>query len=375
MRALRPVGETVPANRSANLEPLAGRDLSFFASGTMALAAVLKAIIQRSRVIGTPEVLMPAYTCPDVVSAIAFAGAKAVLVDLERDRPWMSLTDVKGALSQNVVALIAVNFQGIDERLGDLRTLCDAAQLPLVYDHCQSYPPNEVAMRHADALVFSFGRGKPASALVGGALWVADDALQGALGDVATSGAVSAPSALKRLAYNLLIHPRAYSLLLRLPGLSIGETVFHPLHHLATLDAGGIAAVSAAIAQHLRATGFEARRAFWSARLSSVPEWCDLPGECEADASRSLLRHTVLAPSLQAREFALNRLERLGLGATRLYPRPVNEIPGTTDHVVAHGSLDCAGDFADRILTLPIHSHVDEADIERSVTVLRDAVG
>ncbi len=374
MRALRPVGEAIPARGGADLEPLAGRDFSFFGSGTMALAAILKAIIQRSSVIGTPEIIMPAYTCPDVVSAIAFAGAKAVLVDLERDRPWMSLTALKGALSPNAVALVAVNFQGIDERLADLRVLCDSAGLPLVYDHCQAYPPNDVAMRHSDALVFSFGRGKPASALVGGALWVADDALQASLEGVATSGAVSAPSALKRLAYNLLIHPRAYSVLLRLPGLSIGETVFHPLHRLATLDTGGIAAVSAAIAQHLRATDFEARRALWSAGLSSVPEWRDLPSECKADASRSLLRYTVMAPSSEAREFALNRLERIGLGATRLYPRPVNEIPGTKEHVVVHDSTGSASDFADRILTLPIHSHVKKVDIDQTVCVLQDAV-
>ncbi|MEM6818384.1 MAG: DegT/DnrJ/EryC1/StrS family aminotransferase [Pseudomonadota bacterium] len=373
MRALRPVGEAVPAIGGTNVQPLAGHSLDFFASGTMALAAILKAIIQRTSVTGSPEVLMPAYTCPDVVSAIAFAGAKAVLVDLERDRPWMSLSALKAAVGENTVALVAVNFQGIDERLADLRTLCDSAALPLVYDHCQAYPPNEAAMRHADALVFSFGRGKPASALIGGAVWCSDDALREALTGVVTSAAASAPSALKRFAYNRLIRPRAYSMLLRLPGVGIGETVFHPLHDLLGLDAGGIAAVSSAIDQHIRATGFEERRALWALRLSSVPEWCDLPRVCEADASRSLLRYTVLAPSSEAREFALNRLERFGLGATRLYPRPVNEIPGTTEHVISHDSLEGARDFADRLLTLPIHSDVKESDIDRAVGVLQDA--
>ena len=96
-RALRPVGEAVTVERSdrsiESVWPLGEQwDRQFFVSGTAALAAACEMAVQDSA-IDNPEIIIPAYTCPDVVSAVEKAGAIPVIVDLEINSPQMSLTN------------------------------------------------------------------------------------------------------------------------------------------------------------------------------------------------------------------------------------------------------------------------------------------
>src|SRR6185295_2502270 len=115
-------------------------------------------------------VIVPAYCCPDVISAVLFAGARPVLVDLEAETPWMDLTQVSDRLGSSTVAVVAVNFLGVPERAAPLRKLADAAGALLV-DDCAQFFPLEAAEREwllGDFVVLSFGRGKPLSLLGGG---------------------------------------------------------------------------------------------------------------------------------------------------------------------------------------------------------------
>lgn len=59
----------------------------FFDSGTAALAASILVSISK-KATPEPEVILPAYGCPDLISAVVYAGAKPVLVDLE-EKPSM----------------------------------------------------------------------------------------------------------------------------------------------------------------------------------------------------------------------------------------------------------------------------------------------
>ena len=95
---LRPVGEAIsirgdsrdPESRVQRYFP---EPSVFFQSGTAALAAALMAC-KAARRIGQPEVLLPAYACPDLLSAVDFAGLRPVLVDFEENTPWMSIPDL-----------------------------------------------------------------------------------------------------------------------------------------------------------------------------------------------------------------------------------------------------------------------------------------
>lgn len=369
-RALRPVGEPIQSSGSPwqppdDIEPL------YYRTGTAALAAVLSGYARASAVTATPEILMPAYTCPDVVSAIAAAGAKARLVELQSARPWLDLESLDAAVTDRTIALVAINFQGIDEQVAALRAWCDSAGLPLIYDHCQAFPATDEATALSDALVFSHGRGKPACALAGGSVWLHRSRARISLPGPSTYSDGANP--LKRLAYNLLIRPRLYGALLKVPGLGIGETVFHELGDIEGLSEAGITQIRTAIAAHLNLTDFEARRQALTQAVSGLDGWTDLPTVCHAPSSRPLLRYTLLAPDAETRDRALVGLQAAGLGATQLYPSTVASIDGVAPHLAPHDPHSNATDFAGRLLTLPCHSDVTDADIARMVQLISRA--
>ncbi|RKZ65668.1 MAG: hypothetical protein DRQ44_07780, partial [Gammaproteobacteria bacterium] len=100
---LPPVGSPIVLDSSKALADVAvfsSYQTQFYASGTAALAAALVAVLaksQKSFKSGQAEILLPAYGCPDLISAAVFAGVKPVLVDLEADRPWLDLPSLASA--------------------------------------------------------------------------------------------------------------------------------------------------------------------------------------------------------------------------------------------------------------------------------------
>ena len=62
----------------------------YFDSGTAALGAAIIAAIKLKGV-DVPQVVLPANGCPDLVSAVIFAGAMPVLIDLEPERASLDL--------------------------------------------------------------------------------------------------------------------------------------------------------------------------------------------------------------------------------------------------------------------------------------------
>lgn len=365
--ALRPVGEPVETGSgewrsSADIEPI------YYRSGTAALAAVFAGYVDAAKMDSKPEILMPAYTCPDVVSAIAAAGAKARLVEMLPGRPWLDIDALADSLNERSLALVAINFQGIDEQLGPLRAWCDSVGLPLIYDHCQAFPATDEAIELSDVLVFSFGRGKPACALVGGSVWI--NSQRSDLDLPRPAGTAGGVSFLKRLAYNWLIKPRLYGSILRIPGLGIGETTFHPLERIEGLNSEGVSQVLAAIDSHLSLEGYAYRQQLISAQIGQIAGWEDLPVLCNAPKTRPLLRYTVLAPNAETRDRQLERLRAKGLGATGMYPKPVGKIDGVSQYLANVPHHPQAEDFSNRVMTLPCHSDVSASHIDKIAQLL-----
>ena len=125
----------------------------YYASGTAALAAAIIAVIQSGKT-DQPEVILPAYGCPDLVSATVFAGARPVLVDMEPDRPWMDLAQLSSRISPRTVAIVAANLFGISERLDQLRPIAERAGVVLIEDSAQAFPGGgEAAIWEGDLVV------------------------------------------------------------------------------------------------------------------------------------------------------------------------------------------------------------------------------
>ena len=209
-------------------------------SGTSALAAAIRAAI-RLKGVESPEVILPAYGCPDLVSAAVHAGARPVLADLEPERPWMALEQVAGLISPQTVAIVAASLFGIPERLDALRTLATGSAIVLIEDSAQAFPDTERGtFWQGDLVVVSFGRGKPVTLLGGGAVLYRDSRYAEFLPDDEIHGVVPSghPLALRLQAmlYNLLLSPRLYWIPQALPFLHLGETRYHPLERILPMD-------------------------------------------------------------------------------------------------------------------------------------------
>ncbi|RLA21594.1 MAG: hypothetical protein DRQ62_09345, partial [Gammaproteobacteria bacterium] len=224
---------------SAAATLLSSEQARFYASGTAALAAAIVAAM-KVKSIEPAEVILPAYGCPDLVSAVEFAGARPVLVDIEADRPWYDLTQLASAITDNTVAIVAVNLFGISERWAQLREQAEKNNVVLIEDSAQYFPGGEEQQDwQGDLIVFSFGRGKPVSLLGGGAVLANAEPLL----ELLPQPKKSITTFRQRLTYNLkvklynaIILPSLYWLPQSLPFLHLGETRYHTLQAIEVMD-------------------------------------------------------------------------------------------------------------------------------------------
>jgi dTDP-4-amino-4,6-dideoxygalactose transaminase len=350
-------------------------DSVFVNSGTAALSLAVKLSTDSKQTLHSPEVILPAYGCPDLIAAVVAQGARPVLVDLMEGRPWMNLEALENAVTVNTVGIVAVGFLGIPERLHDLRRIADKNDVTLIEDSAQVFPPSSSANGLADYVILSFGRGKPINLMGGGALLIRKDhaerstSVLGTLPEVEVSA--GAVWQFKRWLFNLLLTRPLYGLMERMPFLGIGQTVFHPLASIerqapveGLLEAG--------------IEGFNNRKDNGAAYSDALQEctgkgWVWIAPECFDEAalkglvppSPNLLRYPLLAPSRKIRDKALLELNRGGIGASAFYGQALPAIDGVSELVaVTPSAFPCACDFAKRLITLPAHEDVCVEDIQ-----------
>lgn len=347
----------------------------YYASGTGALAAaILTATLFKS--VDRPEVILPAYGCPDLISAAFFTGAKVVLVDLEDDRPWMNLEQLAGKITTNTVAIIAVNLFGISEQLQVMRSLATQTGTLLIEDSAQTFPGHaEKNFWQGDLIVLSFGRGKPVSLLGGGAVLLNKNNLKSSkllrlLPAGTTQGNLHLQERtafhLKARLYNWMIRPGLFWLPQSLPFLHLGETRYHPLNSLQEMDWIRLSVLPANI------KAYQAALMHVQEKLAVTLAECDLeqagiidlPRACNIPQHRRLLRYPLLVEP-ERRDLLHARLQQQGLGASLMYPKALPEIPALAALLSAQGSFPAASAFAKKIITLPTHLQVSEADIEK----------
>lgn len=336
----------------------------YLASGTAALAAAVIAAM-RLKPVTDPEVILPAYGCPDLVSAVLHAGARPVLVDLVPDRPWMDLELVSARINPATVAIIAASLLGIPERMDRLGALARDSSVMLIEDSAQAFPAGvDTGFWKGDLVVVSFGRGKPVSLLGGGAVLFRD----GRLGELLpeTAGTAVNPGMAFRLQaalYNRMLSPRFYWLPKSLPFLHLGETRYHPLEQLRPMDAARLGLLPANIDAYRRRpdTARESMAELVAHAAAAVPSVIDLPAVCGMPRSRRLLRYPLLLDRLMLDSVYTDLMHR-GLGASNMYPVILPEMAGLEALFADAGEFPVARLFAARLLTLPLYERLGTAD-------------
>lgn len=373
-RILPPRGGSEKCSTESLFEPY---KICFFHSGTAALAAAIKiAIARRSHT--APEVLLPAYGCPDLVSAVLHAGAKPILVDLHKNTPWLDHDQLSRKITTRSVAIIGVNFLGIEERIRQLRVIADTADILLIEDSAQYLldPANDAPAR-GDLIILSFGRGKPVSLLGGGAVLYRDASFDTDLAGILPAARPDNPGLLfvqcKIKLYNALLSPKVYGLVTHLPFLHIGATRFKPLLDISPMSFPAISGLANNI-RHYRQSRHDASK--WiGAMLTQIntPKVVDLAHLARASPHARLLRYPLLVTDSDLHTFLYRRLRDLGLGVSRMYPSTLPNIAGLEKIFQDHEAYPHAESFARSILTLPTHQGVTRHHVEKMEEIFLQA--
>ena len=343
----------------------------FYNSGTASLAAAIAASI-RNKTVEKPEVILPAYGCPDIVSAAVFSGAKPVLIDLENDRPWMNLKQLSASINSNTVVVVAVDLLGIPERIAAIRNIVDQADVLLIEDSAQAFPlRGDKQFWGGDFVVLSFGRGKPVTLLGGGAVLVRDPAMGRLLTEGSSQYGAGRLFRFMALLYNLMRSPYLYWIPQGLPFLRLGETRYRPLPAIESMDPARLRLLDRNISE------FQHDKNFAQAALADIvkeTDTCgealiDLPAVCRVQPHRRLLRYPLLIQA-ECRDRVYHRLRNAGLGPSRLYPSSLPRIHGLEHLLQGQGDFPAADAFARRMLTLPTHEGVRKADIGKIRAIL-----
>jgi dTDP-4-amino-4,6-dideoxygalactose transaminase len=364
-RVLPPAAEPFKVRRAAQAALVPSERVHYIESGTAALAFVLSQIAHAARTSGASRrnVLLPAYVCPDVLSAVLFAGLRPVLVDLGRESCFPSPDRWAGAIDGDTLVVLTVGFMGLRDSYAVERTTSEAA--PFQVEDCCQVHPGMVAHSKERGYVYSFGRGKPISLLHGGAAVLPDGVHASVQLPASTQ---SGPTLLARgLAYNVLRRPACYGWVRRLPGLGLGSTTYKPLASIRSMHPAMVGRISLsrmearmdlqrqmrAMLSQLAAGG--AIVDLWS-RHGSGEEW--------------LLRYPILLPDRSTRDRAVRMLDELGLGASALYGAALPDVDNVPSSDLVVRSTEHARQFADRLMTLPLHAGVRRRDIDAMAMAL-----
>lgn len=354
---LPPVGQPIVTGKTSP-QPIVipGYHASWLDSGTSALALALL-LARAENPISAPEVIVPAYGCPDIVAACIYAGCTAKLVDIRSCAWGYDLDQLRQALSPNTLAVIGVNFLGIREDWPGILEVLKTWDAPVntIEDNAQWFPDDTAAETfYSDQIIFSFGKGKPVSLLGGGALFSRTpcsitDAIQ----------AKTVPPALvlktQYAIFNQLLRPSIYWFLNHNPIFKPGATAYHPLKAIRGMDDLRLSLLPNNYHRYAHRTDVIAAAIY--ATLCDLGMSDNLYAQLNT-LNRKMLRFPLLCNNNEQRDTLLNALNSQGLGATAMYQKALADLDCPAALIDARQAQNNARDFACRLLTLPCHSGV-----------------
>lgn len=343
-------------------------------SGKAALVLILQALHGLSP--ERDEVLIPAYTCYSVPSAIIRAGLKVRVCDLEAGGLDFDFNQLGEYLENpRLLCVISTDLYGIAADVERVKGMADKNGVWVIEDAAQSMGGEYIGLKmgaRGHVGIFSLGRGKAFSTVEGGLIITDNNAIGLAIEkNITAVSEYSFVEVLKLILYavalSVLIHPGLYWLPKLLPILKLGETHFDTSFQILRLSSfqAGMATDWQTKIERLR-----------GARRRNIQQYIDegisvlsVQGGILSD----LIRFPILMADSNTKDMILRESERMGLGISDGYPNTIDSILqlGLED---AEYRFPRAKETAERIICLPVHPYVDTNDIERIATVLKKCV-
>jgi len=345
----------------------AGAEVLLTDSGTTALTCAI-----RHAAGPDAPVALPAYACYDVATAADGAGPPVLLYDVDPATLAPDPASLRRALDGGARSVVLVHLYGVPVDPGPVRSAAGAAGAIVIEDAAQGAGASlggRPLGAFGDVAVLSFGRGKGNTGGRGGAL-LAGGGRGGAVLAPSRADAAASSAGLGELvqlaAQWLLGRPSLYVVPAALPFLRLGETVYHPPSPAGAMSA--VAARALAVTLPLGEGEAELRRAN-AGRLLERRGAGVTPVRVPAGGVAGYLRLPFVASA--ATRAAAASSEARALGIMPGYPLALCDLPGFAGRVVNRGDAFAgARTLAERLVTLPTHGLLCEADLDRLETWL-----
>jgi perosamine synthetase len=351
-----------------------GSSAAICRSGRAALAITLSAIAADR---GQRGVILPAYTCYSVASAIARAGLLLYPADIFPETLDFNYRDRSRPPPEDVFAVISPGLFGIPSDLKQLEQICADQKMFLIEDAAQTLGARideRPAGCWGDASLLSFSRGKPVGALRGGCMIAHRRSISKALDEKRFSIDNAAPwnAALKGFAQALAVRPGIFGIVRLLPFVRMGVSVFQPDFPTAGLDIGS-AALIRILFPHLNKL-VEERKSVARNLESRVAKYPGiiLPSQRKG-IEAAYLRFPLIFEDSADRDAAIFRFTSKGLGASTMYPLALPRIEKARDIMrMDLGPFPGAEKVARGIVTLPTHAAVTEKYMDEMEKIIRE---
>lgn len=343
---------------------VSGRDhASLFSTGRAAMVVAFEAMKRVSTDPRRVEVIIPGYTCYSVPAAVERAGLIPRLCDVDPSTLDLDLDSLAGVDLGRVLGIVSANLYGMPNSLPVIEEFARRHGMFMLDDAAQALGARiggRFAGGFGDVGLYSFDKGKNITTLQGGALVARRGTLCDAIAAIVDtlpgpSAAGTLVTAAKLAAYSMLLRPRLYGLVRRLP-LGLGLTPYETDCPVRAYDRA-LAGLAALQLERLEAiNGTRIGNADKLRRLLSnaggVAPVMPLNG-----AEAVYARFPVLAPA-NARQALIKKLESAGIGATASYPRALIDVPQVVQRMAIDQRLTPgAREVAARIMTLPTHAY------------------
>lgn len=313
------------------------------------------------------EVLIPAYTSYSVPSAVVHAGFKVALYDLDPETLSPCTESLAAAITERTLCIVVCHMYGVPADMAAVRTIAEQHGIPVFDDAAQAMGATyngEQAGAMGLLGLYSMSRGKSISAVDGGILVTNDDTVAAAL----AAQPVAAPSLRHRLkllvlavALSMLLHPARYWIPASLPWLRLGESRFDPQFSVTALS---VFQAVLGIRMLARLDSLNAGRrqvaALWQKHCARLARIRPVDG-----ANPTWLRLPVL------REDGATGTATLGAsGVAGGYPQSLDVLEGIASYRIKGQACPGAAALARRLMTLPTHAYVREADVAATARMI-----
>lgn len=349
-------------------EHFGAKEVFFVTSGKTALLSILQALREGSR---RRKVVLPAYTCYSVPSAVLAAGLDVATCDVDEGTLDFDFEHLARIVDEDTLCVVPTHLFGIPTDVDRVRELCARVGAIVVEDAAQGMGARRGGRplgTLGDVGFFSLGRGKNLTCHSGGVILTSDPEIAGRLRSRIARREKGSRADLVRTIFESLflavfLRPSLYWLPSGIPFLELGVTKF-----VTEIAEGPLDPFRAGLLHN------------WQGRLERFNEQRTRAGRTYVELlglqgrlrlysiDTPFLRFPVYARDAETKREICLRGSRLGISP--MYPDTI----GNLDPVRRNSpSPDCerAATIAATLLTLPTHEYLREEDLGGMLDLLR----